>query len=251
MENTMNILWVKAILSGVIDAVLPPRCALSGEVVDKQGMLSPHVWAQLRFIADPLCLCCGYPFEFEIEKGAMCGACLGDPPSFSMARAALVYDDASRAAILKFKHADRIEHVHSFVPWLMRAGAEVLEGVDMIVPVPLHRWRLLKRRYNQAALLAQVLAKSAGKTVVLDALTRQRATPSQGHLGVAERQKNVKNAFVVNPKRLGSLKGRSVVLVDDVYTTGATVSACAEALKRGGAADVRVLAVARVVKTSG
>lgn len=235
---------------GAVDAVLPPRCAVSGAIVDHPGMIAPSVWRGLRFIGDPLCPRCGVPFDFSVaDAGEMvCTRCLTDPPAYASARAALTYDDASRPLILRFKHGDQIQAVHSFVPWLRRAGEGILEKADFLVPVPLHRWRLLRRRYNQAAIIAYALSKDCGVPCLPDALLRRRPTPVQGHLGHAERQKNVKGAFAVNPRHKGLLQGKTIVLIDDVLTTGATVGECTKALLAAGSKEVHVLAIARVVR---
>jgi ComF family protein len=235
-------------LNRFVDMVLPPRCLVTGDVVDSQGMLSPAAWADLRFVAAPLCGCCGYPFEFEIGPEALCAACLRQRPCYETARSALIYDDASRGVILKFKHGDRTEGVPVLSGWMERAGAAMLREADVIVPVPLHRWRLLARRYNQSALLAQALAKRSGKDCIADVLVRVRATGTQGQKGFRERHRNVRGAFAVNPKRAGQVQGKTVVLVDDVYTSGATIEECAKTLLNGGAARVHVLTLARVVK---
>lgn len=232
-----------------IDAILPPRCPLSGEIVDSQGMVSADAWKNLAFIAAPYCQSCGFPFEFAVPEDGVqqCAACLTNPPEFSMARSSLVYNDASRDFILGFKHGDQTHSVVSMVPWLKQAGADLWKAqADLIVPVPLHRWRLLRRRYNQAALIGQAIAKEMKIAFVPDALLRTRATVTQGHLNAKERHKNVRAAFSMNPKR--SVKGRKVVLVDDVFTTGATVKECVKALKAAGAAEVYVLTLARVVR---
>lgn len=152
--------------------------------------------------------------------------------------------------ILRFKHADQIHAVHTFVPWLVQAGKEFLDLADYIVPVPLHRSRLLRRRYNQAALMAQALCKAEGVTASYapEALLRYKKTETQGTMNFQQRRKNVKNAFIVPPAHRTKLQGRHIVLVDDVYTTGATVKECAKALKKAGAGKVYVLALARVVK---
>lgn len=233
----------------IIDLVLPPRCVLSGEIVAAPGTLSPAAWEKLRFIAPPFCASCGYPFEFQTEISSLCGPCLTERPNFTSARAALVYDDASRDLILKFKHADHLQAAPTLTPMMLRAGADLLDRADVIVPVPLHRWRLLARRYNQAALLAMGLARATGKPAIPDALIRTRATPSQGHKKARDRAANVRKAFALHPKR--SVSGKVVVLVDDVFTTGSTVSECTKALLQGGAAEVHVLTVARVVRASG
>ncbi len=233
----------------MLDVLLPPRCIMTGRIVERQGAVDAEAWQRLVFIAEPLCDRCGVPFPFGVEEGAWCGACLQREPAFGRARAALVYDETSRDMILRFKHADQTHAVHSFLPWVTRAGAVLLEQADLVVPVPLHRWRLLRRRYNQAALLAQAVGRLKSVPCVPDLLMRRRATDSQGHMTAKERRRNVRSAFTVHPARKEQVAGRRILLVDDVLTTGATVEECAKALRRAGALTVDVLALARVVKS--
>ena len=238
-------------LNHLIDFVLPPRCIVSGEIVDRQGMLSSAAWGDLNFIADPQCHRCGFPFDFDTggtKEGNVCAACQKTPPLYNKARSALIYDDASRDIILAYKHADQTQSVPSFVPWLKRAGESVLKDADFLVPVPLHRWRILRRRFNQSSLMAQYLSRETKIPCLLDVLKRTRATATQGHLQADARQKNVKNAFSVNPKYLEAIRNKHIVLVDDVYTTGATITECTKTLLKAGAASVDVLTLARVVK---
>ncbi|MCF8495503.1 MAG: ComF family protein [Alphaproteobacteria bacterium] len=239
---------MKTLSSQALDAILPPRCPVSGEAVESQGTVSPAAWSALDFIHDPLCGTCGFPFPYETEPGMLCGACLADPPPFETARAALIYNDGSRDLILGFKHADRTYAVTAFMPWMARAGADMLAQADALIPVPLHRWRLLKRRYNQAGLIAAALAKSGGTPLWSDAMMRTRSTPPQGHLAARERHENVRKAFAVSPRYAQKIKGKRLILVDDVYTTGATVRECAQVLRKSGAGAVHVLTLARVVK---
>lgn len=231
-----------------VDTVLPPRCVVSGAIVDRQGAISPKVWSQLRFISNPFCGSCGYPFDFEVADKTKCATCLETPPLFDTARAALVYDDISRDMILKFKHGDKTHAVYSFMPWLKRAGADMLGQGDMLIPVPLHRWRLLKRRYNQAAIIAMVLGKQTGVSFESDLLLRKRATVTQGHLSVKDRARNVKNAFAVNPEKAERLYDKHVILIDDVYTSGATINECCKVLRKASVGRIDVLTVARVVR---
>lgn len=233
-----------------VDAVLPPRCIVSGDFVDRQGMITASAWKELRFIAPPFCVSCGTPLSYTLEYGTLCASCAAWPPPFDKARAALVYDDGSKDMILRFKYADQTHAVHSFVPWLLQAGKEFLDMADYIVPVPLHRTRLLKRRYNQAALIAQALCRAEGVSAAYlpEALLRYKKTETQGTMNFRQRRKNVKNAFMVPPAHRTKLQGRNIVLVDDVYTTGATVKECAKVLKKAGAGKIYVLALARVVK---
>lgn len=248
-----------AVAGAALNALLPPRCLSCGSTVERQGGLCPPCWSSLTFIAAPLCACCGLPFEYAVEGAALgdaqgdaqgdamiCGACIAEPPGYGRARSVLVYDDASRPMILAFKHGDRTHAAAAFGLWIARAGADLLEGADLLAPVPLHRWRLFLRRYNQAALLAQAAGRQAGVAVVPDLLVRRRRTRSQGGLDRTGRRRNVAGAFAL--RREDSVRGKRVVLVDDVLTTGATVGECARVLLRAGAARVDVLTLARAVR---
>ena len=176
----------------------------------------------------------------------LCPACRAAPPVFERARAALRYDAQARRLILPFKHADRTEMAATLAPHMARAGAVLLREADVLVPVPLHRARLFRRRYNQAALLAQALARIAGRPAVPDALLRHRATASLGDKSAAERAAEVAGAFAVRPSRVIAWPDKRVLLIDDVMTSGATANACAGALLAAGAAAVDVLVAARV-----
>jgi len=235
-------------LGRLLDVVLPPRCLRCGLAVDAPGRLCAGCWREMRFLGPPACATCGQPFETDAGAGAICAACARSRPPYGRARAVLRYDDASRPLLLAFKHGDRTDAAPAYGRWLARAGAELLADADLVAPVPLHPWRLFRRRYNQAALLAQAVGRAAGLPVVPELLQRTRSTPSQGGLNPRQRRRNVAGAFRVRPRHAGHLAGRRVLLVDDVYTTGATVSACTRALLRAGAAGVDVLALARVVR---
>jgi ComF family protein len=231
-----------------LGAVLPARCLGCGVVVERPGTLCPACWRAIDFLAPPHCACCGMPFELDPGEAARCGACMARPPSFARARAVFRYSDASRPLILGFKHGDRLHGTRAYGTWMARAGAELLAEASVIVPVPLHWTRLFMRRYNQAALLANALAAASGVPAVPDLLLRRRRTPSQGRLNAAERRKNVRGAFAVSARSAGRLADARVLLIDDVFTTGATVDACAKALLAAGAAEVDVLTLARVVR---
>ena len=238
---------VRRLAIAALDLALPPRCIACGERIDAAGLTCAKCWSSLTFIAPPFCECCGAPFDVTIEGQHRCASCHAAPPPYDRARSALIYDDGSRGLILGFKHSDRLHSAPAFGAWIARTGAELLEDADLIAPVPLHRWRLLKRRYNQAALIAAYAGKRAGVMHLPDLLERHRATPTQGGLSASGRTRNVAGAFRLNPRFADRVKGSRIVLVDDVLTTGATVGACAKVLKRGGAARVDVLTLARVV----
>lgn len=235
--------WVRA----VVDAVLPPLCLSCGALVAEPGALCSSCWERVGFLGQPHCSACGHPFEVDVGEAALCGHCLAEAPQWRRARAVFRYDDASKPLVLRFKHGDRLEGAPSFARWMARAGAELVSEADVIVPVPLHRFRLLSRRYNQAALLALALGRLAGKAVEPDLLLRKRRTPVQGHMNREERRRNVKGAFVVRERKLPLIAGKTVLLIDDVLTTGATVGECARVLSKAGAAAVDVLTLGRVV----
>lgn len=232
----------------LLNALLPPRCLGCGVGVDRPGALCGRCWEQVDFLSPPMCRSCGYPFELDPGPESLCAACHAEPPAFDRARAVMAYDAGSRDLVLGFKHADRTDAAPAFAAWMARAAPDFLAAADLISPVPLHRWRLFRRRYNQAALLANALGRDSEAMVVPDLLLRRRNTPSQGHMTPAGRRRNVVGAFAVEPRRRAVLKGCRVLLVDDVMTTGATLSACARVLKRGGAVGVDVLTLARVVR---
>ncbi len=198
-----------------------------------------------------MCEVCGVPFPHDgtgtrQPEGLWCEACLAAPPAFSAARAALRYDDGARALILPFKHRDRTELARPLARHMARAGAELLQAADLLVPVPLHRWRLFWRRHNQAGLLAAQLARMSKRPFAPTLLRRIRATRPLGELGALQREAALVGAFALAPGAARKLAGRRVLLIDDVLTSGATAEACARVLLQGGAASVAVLAAARV-----
>ena len=175
----------------------------------------------------------------------MCAECARETRSWDRARAVLRYDKNSRHLVLALKHGDRTHLAAAFGRWMHRVGGEVLTGADLLVPVPLHWTRLLQRRYNQAALLAQAISSAGGPPVAVDWLVRRRRTPPQGRLGPVARNRNVRAAFAMRAGR--NVAGRQVVIVDDVMTTGATIEECARVLRRAGARSIGALTLARSV----
>ena len=235
--------WARA----MADVVAPPA-ALDGRhagPVQSRG-LTAEAWTRLRFIEAPVCDGCGAPAEFDAGEAARCSACLARRRAYDRARAAVIYDDGSRDLILKLKRADRTELAGLFALWLARAARDLVEDADAVVPVPLHPYRLLARRFNQAAEIARPLARRAGLAYLPGAVIRRRDTPSQAGRSSAGRRRNVAGAFAAPKAMWRKIEGRRVLLVDDVLTTGATAEACARVLKAAGAAQVCLATVARV-----
>ena len=166
----------------VLNAAFPERCFSCGANVDNAGALCVDCWPEFTFFGLPMCALCAYPFPHAVSPCAICAACTKWRPAFDAARAALLYDDASREIILRFKHADRTRYANAFGAWIIRAGAELVPLVEVVVPVPLYPRRLIGRRYNQSLLLTRAVARSGRLLVIPDALRRNRNTPSQGNL---------------------------------------------------------------------
>jgi ComF family protein len=231
-----------------LDLLLPPQCLTCDAPVERQGQFCASCFRLTGFITEPFCACCGVPFTSVAQAGpdGKCLSCRDRPPAFSRARAALRYDGQARRIILPFKHADHVEAAGALASYMARAGAALLREAELLVPIPLHRSRLRVRRYNQAALLARALSRLSGRSALLDALSRQRATAPLGDKTAAERAAEVERAFAVRPRRMAAIAAQRVLLIDDVMTSGATADACARALLAAGAARVDVLIAARV-----
>ena len=239
---------IKRILLFILNTLLPPRCLICQTIVCDTNGLCADCFAKVHFLTDQSCPVCGRPYTFPVQKGEnlICGKCLMNPPHFKYLKAVFAYDQFSRNLILPFKHANRTEVVPYLSRLMFMRGRDLLSECDMIIAVPLHWKRMLKRKYNQSALLAVQLSKRSGKPFVNDELVRVKNTASQGHKTHQERLENVKDAFQVRHSQ--SIQGKKIVLVDDVSTTGATFNECARVLRQAGAVQVTALCVARVCR---
>jgi ComF family protein len=238
---------------GIVDlftrVALPQLCPSCREPVEGAGLCA-SCWSKVAFIAPPYCERLGIPFAFEAGPGLLSMEAISDPPAYGRARAAVRYDDVARALVHALKYGDRLDLAPIMGRWMANAGRLLLADADALVPVPLHWRRQWWRRFNQSALLAEVIGKASSRTVAHGALKRVKATPQQVGLDKSGRALNVQGAFRVPPERRPEVAGRKLLLVDDVLTSGATLDACARALFRGGASSVDVLVFARVVTPS-
>jgi ComF family protein len=231
-----------------LDIALPTLCVACREPVHGDGVCAA-CWAKLSFIAPPFCPRLGIPFVYDPGPGMLSMEAIADPPAYARARAAVRYDDVARTLVHALKYQDRTDLAPALGRWMARAGRELLEEADVLVPVPLHWRRAWGRRYNQSGALARVIERQSSVAVSSQALRRVRPTQQQIGLSRSQRASNVQGAFKVMPERQSEIQGRRVVLIDDVLTSGATLDACARALLRAKAASVDALVFARVVDT--
>lgn len=232
--------------------VYPPTCASCGGATADPGAFCPACWSGLRLIDEPLCDRLGIPFAVDLGVGPMLSPrAIAQPPVFARARAAVLYDEVARRLVQRLKYEDRLDLARPLSRMMAAAGRPLIAQADCVIPVPLHRWRLWRRRFNQAMLLARPIAEAANLPLVPQALIRTRATRPQVGLSRASRAENVTGAFRVPPGAAHLVTGRRVLLIDDVTTTGATGNAAARALIRGGAASVEFLTFALVGEPAG
>ncbi|SFQ03853.1 comF family protein [Roseivivax halotolerans] len=239
-----------AAVQTVLDLVFPPRCLSCGGFTGEDGGLCGPCWRDTPFITGLVCKMCGVPLPGRDAEEAICDDCLRIARPWTMGRAALLYTGVARDMVLKLKHGDRHDIIAPAARWMLRSAAPLISPDTCVVPVPLHTWRLIRRRFNQSALLAQELGRQGGMAVVPDALRRIRATPSLDGRTREERFAALDGAIVGARNRASRIAGRDVLLVDDVMTSGATFAAATEALHAVGAQRVCVLALARVAKNA-
>ncbi len=234
--------------STFVDVVTPPKCLMCGDPLTTGASLCIPCWQTLHMLDEPVCDCLGTPFEYDQGEGALSPAAIADPPHWDKARAATAFNDASRKLIHSLKYQDNHEAGMAMARMMRGPGRKLIEAADIILPVPLHRRRLWERRFNQAAYLTSMIAKSSKKPWASNILLRQKRTRQQVGLTAEERRKNVRKAFTIEPERRPAIEGKTVLLIDDVRTTGATLAACAETLKDSGAVHVHVLTFALVLE---
>jgi ComF family protein len=245
---------VRTLLRPIVDFALPPRCPGCGAITAEPHRFCLDCWSRLTFLGEPCCAICAFPFDYDVGEDALCGACAADRPRFDRLRAAVAYGEIARAVALKLKYGGR-PGVAETMARFMERHVEVADDASavgargaILAPVPLHRWRIWRRGYNQSALIASALARRCGLEERLDLIERVKPTPPLRGLGGKQRRDALRGAFRVAARHREQIRGRTIILVDDVYTSGATANGCARMLKRAGAGEVRVIAWARVVR---
>lgn len=240
MEN------LSTLFRSVVDFALPPRCPLCGITVEADNRFCVSCWDNLDFLTKPWCASCGKPFAFEQGEGSQCVACLKKLPEHDGVRAVVAYDDKSSLLPMRLKYGGRLGFAELIAGQLKRFLDE-LPTDALIIPVPLHRWRLWSRGFNQSVLIGRALSKRSRLAIETDILIRKNSTPPLRSMSAKQRHKVVKNAFMASPDARAKIDKRTVILVDDVYTTGSTANACAKILKASGADQVLVFCWARVL----
>lgn len=231
----------------LLNLILPPRCFGCGSLTTEHHTLCPPCWKNCTFLSSPWCALCGWPFPFETPYQTICPSCHRLPPLFVECRSALAYQESSRRLILKLKQGDGTYLAPGLGKLMMQVGQDILSKTDMLIPVPLHWKRLFFRQYNQATLLSCQITRHTNIPTRTDLLKRHRSTPKQGHQSRKERYTNVRGAFTISSGKASFLQGKRLTLIDDVFTTGATLTECTRVLLNEGAKEVRILTLARVI----
>lgn len=239
--------WLRALGNGLSDFVYPPICPGCGIRTGSRAGCCASCWREIRFIEQPYCETFGLPFSYDPGLGILSAQAIAEPPVFDRLRAAAIFEEAARNLVHALKYRDRTDLAPMMAGWMLRAGDDHLAGADAILPVPLHRLRFAARKFNQAAELGRHLARLSGKPFLPATLTRVKVTRQQVGLSARARQDNVRAAFRIADGHEADVFGKRLVLIDDVYTTGATVASATRALKKAGAVEVTVLTFAMAV----
>ncbi len=238
---------MREFLEKILNFLLPPQCPFCRSIVSSYACVCGACWSKMNFISKPCCSQCARPFDYGEEAALLkCGLCLEKNPFYKMSHAAFLYDDFSKRLILSLKHGGALHLAPLIAKWMVHGAGEILKDADYLVPVPLHWTRLIKRGYNQSSVLAREVSRLAGVPVSFNGLQKVKRTASQGKFALKDRYKNVRGAFQVSRFHVEKFKGKRVVLIDDVRTTGATLNSAAGALLQAGAWEVRTLCASRV-----
>lgn len=230
----------------LLNLLFPRKCSIC-ESYSSESEVCSECWSNCNFITKPYCNICSHPFAYENDPKAICGACIAAKPKYDKAISVFQYDDYSKKIIHKFKYQDQLHVLNYFVRLMLNMGKEVIDQSDIVIPVAMHKYKLLKRGYNQAALLAMRIATEKKIKYLPQALIKNNNSQAQAGLKKDERLLNIKNSFELNPKYKEFLKGKRILLVDDVITTGATILECCKTLTKAKPDKIFVLTLAKRV----
>ena len=240
------IFLIKKNIKVIIDLIFPKKCIICDKH-DCQNEICTECWVKIKFISQPSCFICSTPFLYEEEKEAICAPCIVNKPNYDRAIAILEYDDASKKIIHKFKYNDQLHILNYIVNLMTNIGKEIFNNIDMIAPVPIHKYKLLKRGYNQSALIAMNIASRKNLPYLPQLLIKSKNTIAQTGLKKSQRISNISNSFKLNHKFYANLAGKNILLIDDVITTGSTINECSRVLKKEGANKIFVLTLAKKI----
>lgn len=231
----------------IIELIFPNQCLYCSKLIGQEGAFCNCCWKKLQFITDPKCNICSHPFEFQVADNLICAKCLSDKPSYDKAITVFRYNQIIKKVIGDFKYRDTTYLAKKFARILFNRASSEIDKTDFIIAVPLHKKRLRKRKFNQAILLTKELSKLSKKEFFYDFLLRIKNTTAQAGLRKKQREKNLRGAFALNEKYKEIVKGKKILLIDDVMTTGTTLENCAKVLKKSGAKEVNILVIAKRV----
>ena len=239
----MHAMWFPELWNKLLSFFFPPLCCLCRAPVDNHGSLCPPCWKTMEYVTVPYCGVCSLPLDVALQEVTTCGACLAAPPPFQRTRAVFVYNDACRRLVLRFKDYGATYLARLMATWIYARSRDILESADLLIPVPLHWKKLIKRGYNQSVLVARELSRLSGVPLGLTSLIKKKHNVSQGRLSARQRAQNVRGAYRVRCPEV--IQGKHVVLIDDVFSSGSTLKECAQVLRESDAKEVDVLVIAR------
>lgn len=231
-------------LKQLLNLLFPTKCIICDQH-HSQNEICPNCWSKLTFITNPSCAICSTPFEYETNKETICGNCIINKPNYDHATSLLKYDEHSKKLISRFKYQDQLHILNYFVNLMINLGKEIIKDTDIISPVAMHKYKLLKRGFNQSALLAMRLSTKTKIKYIPQLLIKTTNVKAQVGLKREERLHNVKNSFIINPLFKGKIKGKKILLIDDVITTGATINECCHVLRKEQPAKIFILTIAK------
>ena len=241
MRKILN--FLKKVWTSFLDFLFPPLCLGCSSHVRSWGEFCPECWASTVFIVHPFCDRCGVPFDIEVDERTLCVSCLTHPKAFSKVRSCFLYNDISKKIVLSLKNHDKTQLAPYMAKFMEQSGKDLIQNADIVTIVPLHWRRLFKRKFNQAALILRYIKTPGIK--IYDLLQRTKNTKYQGSLHKDERAKNVKKSFAFTDEYKNAIRGKTVLIIDDVITTGSTLHECAKILIKSGAKEVWGLSWAR------